>query len=60
MRGLHAYALAAYRHYWSDCYKNIRKNQHFSALLDVCFDMKNPNKKYPSTEKTSKNPRNSA
>ena len=33
---------------------------HFSALLNVCFLMNRSKLKYLSTEKTSKNPRNSA
>ena len=36
-----------------------KKIQHFFTLLDVCFDMNRPKIKYLSTEKTSKNPRNS-
>ena len=37
-----------------------KKFQHFSAFLGVCFHMNRLKIKYLSTEKTSKNPRNSA
>ena len=36
-----------------------KKFQHFSAFLGVCFHMNRLKIKYLSTEKTSKNPRNS-
>ena len=38
----------------------LKKFQYVSALLDVCFHMNRLKIKYLSTEKTSKNPRNSA
>ena len=37
-----------------------KKFQHFSAFLGVCFHMNRLKIKYLGTEKTSKNPRNSA
>ena len=42
--------------------KNLEKVEKitFSALLGVCFHMNRLRIKYLSTEKTSKNPRNSA
>jgi len=40
-------------------HEQSKKIEHFFALLDVCFHMNRSKTKYLSTEKTSKNPRNS-